>query len=110
MAFWSGYDHLLLGDTFFHFWRDLALTPRYTSEIPNILPNLSHHTWLVFLIVSTTDNSATVSTGTYRGTVVDVFSQLKRRMQSHTRANAAVRSITFPAGAIPVSEHRGGVH
>jgi hypothetical protein len=51
----------------FLFWRNLALTPRYIPKIPNLLLNFSHRTWLVFLIMSSTDRSAFVSTSTYRG-------------------------------------------
>jgi hypothetical protein len=103
MAFWSGFDHFFLGDTSFPFWLILALTPRYTPKFLFSLLIPSHYTWLVPLILRI-DRVTIISGSTYHG----VFPHLKRRMRSHTRANAAVQSITLPA--IPISQHLSDVH
>lgn len=52
--------------------------------------------WFVSLILSGIAHVVALSTPNIEG----VSLQLKRRVRSHTRTNAGVRSITLPATAI----------
>lgn len=60
--------------------------------------------WFVFPTLSSIDRVEAVLAPSVEGVPL----QLKRQMQSHTRTNAAVRSITLPA--TPIARHVAGVY